>query len=170
MDHQTYSEIRKMLVKGLEAKDTQSQVTQNFKSIKDTANFFPNAQKIAPAYEYSHNLLFQTIKSITSPAPKILDLGAGIGRLSKLCLEAVPDCQITLLDVSKSLLEEASKQLSHFHGNFETAVGDFFSPDIGFSPASFDCIISAFAICHGRSKSDYREHLHTLTLHFKITL
>jgi tRNA (cmo5U34)-methyltransferase len=158
MRNQTMAEIRELLKQGMAVKQPYEQVKKHFRSIPiDCASSYGSeVSRWAPDCEYVHELLMRAARPYVMNSAKILDLGAGNGRLSKLMLEAFDDCHITLLDVSASILSQAPRNLELFPGRFQTVEGDFFDRAVEFSPASFDCAISAFAICHGREDKDYR--------------
>ena len=155
MDHRAFSEIRDMLDQGLSIKESREQVNQNFRSVTNASDFFPNVAKIAPAHDYSHELLLRTLATLLPRSPSVIDLGAGTGRLSKLVVERFPECQVTLVDVSDKLLEEAERQLERIGARFKIVAGDLFETDIDLEVESFDGVISSFALCHGRLESDY---------------
>lgn len=129
MDDRAFSEIRDMLDQGIAIKKTREQVNQGFRDVADAFNFFPNASKVSPDFQHTHELMFRTMATLVPPAPSVLDLGAGTGRLSKLVLSRFPQSQVTLLDISEKLLTEAARQLEETGAEFRTVVGDLFADD-----------------------------------------
>ena len=156
MDDRAFSEIRDMLDQGIAVKKTREQVNQGFRDVPDAFNFFSNASKVSPDFQYTHELLFRTMATLVPSAPSVLDLGAGTGRLSKLVLGRFPQSQITLLDISEKLLTEAARRLEETGAEFRTVVGDLFADDdVQLEADSFDCVVSSYALCHGRLESEY---------------
>jgi len=97
----------------------------NFKKIILNKN---NHDKIAKIYEQKHpeiyNIVEQTRlkkivkeivdfyrKSSSIKRPKVLDLGAGTGNLSKKFLKL--NCKVTAVDVSHKMLEQLQKKLKN---------------------------------------------------------
>ena len=69
MDDRAFSEIRDMLDQGIAIKKTREQVNQGFRDVADAFNFFPNASKVSPDFQYTHELLFRTMATLVPPAP-----------------------------------------------------------------------------------------------------
>ena len=156
MDARALSEIRAMLDQGIAIKDAREKVNQGFRDVADAVGFFPNASKVSPDFQYTHELILRTMAAVAPPAPAVLDLGAGTGRLSKLVLARFPRSRVTLLDVSEKLLAEAARQLEATGAEFRTVVGDMFAGDhLQIEADSFDCVVSSYALCHGRLESEY---------------
>ena len=115
------------------------------------ADYGATMGKWVPDFEFAHHVLLETV-ALTLPAnARILELGAGSGRVSQMLLDCFPDCHVTLTDISPNMLAGASQRLAAYEGRFETIVGDFFNPAFTFEPAAFDCAVSFFAICHSRA-------------------
>jgi len=79
-----------------------------------------------------------------SPAPNILDMGAGTGLLSALLLEKYPAADITLLDLSENMLAVAQERFSG-KTNVRFRTGDYAQADLG---GPYDLICSALSIHH----------------------
>jgi tRNA (cmo5U34)-methyltransferase len=75
--------------------------------------------------------------------PEILDLGAGTGLLSDAVAAARPDVQLTLLDGSSDMLEQARRRFAN--RSIRMIVSDFTEP---LPPGPFDAVVSALAIHH----------------------
>jgi tRNA (cmo5U34)-methyltransferase len=113
-------------------------------------------QKWIPGYDEAHALILDALRLHLPPASRLLDLGAGTGRVSKIILEAFDDCHISLTDFSANMLAEAPRKLAGYAGRFDTTAGDFFSEAVNYPEASFDGVVSVFAVCHGRGEETYR--------------
>jgi len=71
---------------------------------------------------------------------KVLDVGAGTGRLTKLLVQS--KAQVTALDVSEEMLRILKKKMP----SVEIVVGD--AENLPFDDESFDVITAAFVIVH----------------------
>lgn len=78
------------------------------------------------------------------PKPGILDIGAGTGLLSALMLQKFPDAHLTLMDISKNMLEVARQR---FCGqvNIQYIVSNYSRSEL---TGQYDIICSALSIHH----------------------
>lgn len=155
MNAATIAEIRELLEKGNKAQIAYKAIHERFENVENTAVYGDNMNQWIPDHEYVHQLLMRAISPYVSPAAKILDLGAGTGRVSKLILETFEACCVTLLDYSANMLGEAPQKLGRFANRYDIVQGDFFEAGVTFPPATFDCVVSVFAVCHGRDEQVY---------------
>lgn len=155
-------QIRSMLAQGLDVKETREQVNAHFRNKRVDANEWAVLDNICSQAEYAHALLMRFIMQHLDGRCKVLDVGAGTGRLSARVLGACPATHVTLFDMSKRQLDEARILLKTYEGRFDVVVGDMYDPEVQLEQSAFDCVISAFAICHGRLRSNYRDLDHTI--------
>lgn len=76
--------------------------------------------------------------------PKILDLGAGTGLLTKYLFEKYKKAEFTLIDMSEEMLKIAKNRFKR-HDNFKYIVADYSEHDF---KDSFDIIVSSLSIHH----------------------
>ena len=77
-----------MFGQGLEAKETQEQVNAHFRRKKVNPDEGAILDKICDQAEYAHTLLIRSIMEHLHNGSRVLDLGAGFGRLSAQILKA----------------------------------------------------------------------------------
>ncbi|MCK9152562.1 class I SAM-dependent methyltransferase [Methanobacterium alcaliphilum] len=77
-------------------------------------------------------------------SPKILDLGAGTGLLTKYLLGKYPDAQFQLIDLSEEMLNIARDRFKDFE-NFEYISADYVKQPFN---DSFDIVVSSLSIHH----------------------
>lgn len=155
MNRETMKAVRALLEGGEGAKIPYEEINARFEGV-NAPIYGQGMVKWCPDYHEAHDLLVRSIKPTLPSAPKILDLGAGTGRVSKLLLEGIPDSHVTLLDLSQNMLSEAPNKLSDFAGRYRIIQGDFFNQEVDLAPQSFDAVVSVFAICHGREQKNYQ--------------
>jgi tRNA (cmo5U34)-methyltransferase len=109
-----------------------------------------------PEHDYAQQLLVDALRLHLPARARVLDLGAGTGRVSRLVLEAFEDCHVTLVDFSEAMLKEAPGKLAAHAGRFGVQLGDFFDPGLALPTGAFDTVVSVFAVCHGRGVADYQ--------------
>lgn len=78
-------------------------------SAREWANFSSNCQAYRRSMEYL--VKFGNLKE--KPNARIIDLGAGSGHTSKILLEAMPSCQLTLVDASPQMIRASKKVLGN---------------------------------------------------------
>ena len=84
------------------------------------------------------------LADINTPAPKILDLGAGTGLLTENLFKKYSRGHFTLIDISEEMLDIARKRFKDYH-NFKFILGDYLKTDL---EDYFDIIISSLSIHH----------------------
>jgi tRNA (cmo5U34)-methyltransferase len=148
-------ELAKLLQTAQESKWAYSEINAYWEQLTNPVNYGRNMAKWVPDYELTHKLLLDTIGLYLPPSGNVLDLGAGSGRVAKMVMERFPDCRVTLVDASANMLDATSQTLADLSGRYEVMVGDFLNDGVDLPAESFDCIVSVFAICHGRAISQY---------------
>ncbi|MCK9579930.1 MAG: class I SAM-dependent methyltransferase [Methanoregula sp.] len=94
-----------------------------------------------------------------TPAPFILDVGAGTGLLSAFLLEKFPDARLTLMDISENMLDLAKKRFSSRPGT-EYIICDYSRSELG---GPYDIICSALSIHHLETEDKRRLFLRIYT-------
>jgi tRNA (cmo5U34)-methyltransferase len=98
---------------------------------------------IIPCFDDLYNITTELTNS-KKESPKILDLGAGTGLLTKYLLEKYPNAEFTLIDLSEEMLKIAKNRFKG-NTNFKYIVADYSTYD----PAnSFDMVVSSLSIHH----------------------
>jgi tRNA (cmo5U34)-methyltransferase len=132
-----------------------SQLSDYWENFPNPGHYGMSVAQFLPEHEVVHSLLLDAVGMYLSPASKVLDLGAGSGRVARMIMDRFPDTEVTLVDASPHMLRAVSETLAGLDGRYETVIGDFFQERLDLQPQSFDCIISVFAICQGRELGDY---------------
>lgn len=110
--------------------------------------------EVAERYDHQRESLipcFHDLYGITvdlaeskSSKPKILDIGAGTGLLTKFLFEKYPEAEFTLIDMSEEMLKVAKSRFEDFN-NFKYIIADYTTHDF---EKSFDLIVSSLSIHH----------------------
>ena len=80
--------------------------------------------------------------------PKIMDIGAGTGLLTKFLFEKYPEAEFTLIDMSEEMLKVAKNRFEG-HLNFKYITADYTIHDF---TNSFDLVVSSLSIHHLEDK------------------
>jgi trans-aconitate 2-methyltransferase len=128
-----------------------------------------------------YDLVSQITPHITSPTPRIYDLGCGPGNSTKVLKDAFPDAQITGMDSSPDMLEKATAEfegkqgvefVSGDLGTFEVEGADLVFSNAVFhwlrSPARIPTLVRLFeglktgGVVAIQVPDNYNEHSHRL--------
>jgi tRNA (cmo5U34)-methyltransferase len=92
---------------------------------------------------------------ITPEASSLLDIGCGAGNYSLKILEQLPDLDVTLIDLSRPMLERAVERVGRATSGKVTALqGDIRELNIGDS--QFDVICAAAVLHHLREETEWQ--------------
>jgi tRNA (cmo5U34)-methyltransferase len=100
-------------------------------------------RRLVPSFDSFYGTAVDALALGAGPPRRVLDLGAGTGLLASLVRAAHPDVELTLLDGSARMLEQAQDTL----GSDRTT---FLERDLGdpLPPGPWDAVVSALAIHH----------------------
>ena len=101
------------------------------------------------------DLVTQAAAAATPGARRLLDVGCGAGNYSLKLLERLPGLEVTLLDLSRPMLDRALARVSAATTRSVTAV----QSDVrGFDPgqARFDIILAAAVLHHLRAEAEWQ--------------
>ena len=100
------------------------------------------------------NLITQAAALTTPHASHVLDVGCGAGNYSLKLLQRIPNIDVTLLDLSKPMLERAIKRISAVSsGEIIAKQGDIREIDLGIN--QFDIILAAAVLHHLRDEGEW---------------
>src|SRR3954470_17908202 len=92
-------------------------------------------------------LVAQTAAVTTPHARHVLDVGCGAGNYSLKLLEQIPNLDVTLIDLSKPMLERAKERVRQATaGDITTIQGDI--REIQLPDSQFDVILAASVLHH----------------------
>jgi tRNA (cmo5U34)-methyltransferase len=121
---------------------------------KETASVYSQQDPVfLPDYAVTFDLLVDCVLDGGKRKTAILDLGAGTGNLASRLLCKNKDCFVTLVDFSQNMLNAVPEVLKEFKNSYKVLCNDF--NKVKFKAASFDSIISSFALHHTRGKKAY---------------
>lgn len=92
----------------------------------------------------------------TNPlAQQLLDVGCGAGNYTLKLLEQLPDRDVTLVDLSKPMLDRAVERIGAVSGgSIRTFQGDI--RELEFPTAQFDIILASAVLHHLRGENEWR--------------
>jgi ubiquinone/menaquinone biosynthesis C-methylase UbiE len=112
---------------------------------RDAAGYDAMRRKLVPCFDDFYGTALDLIGDWRRPGPfRALDLGAGTGLFAAMVAGRFPDAEMTLLDASEGMLQEARKRFAA-NPAVRFVTGDMAAGPIG---GPFDLVISALAIHH----------------------
>jgi tRNA (cmo5U34)-methyltransferase len=102
----------------------------------------------------SLELIVRAAAAVTPRATHLLDVGAGAGNYTLKMLEALPGLDVTLVDLSRPMLDRAADRLRGSTASRVTCLqGDV--RDLALGEATFDVITAAAVLHHLRSTEEW---------------
>jgi tRNA (cmo5U34)-methyltransferase len=110
----------------------------------DAADIYDKYRKlIIPKFDEFYGILIE-LACLNVDNPKILDLGAGTGLLTKYLLDKYPQGQFQLIDLSEEMLDIAKKRFEGYD-NFKYIHADYVAYEFD---ETFDIVVSSLSIHH----------------------
>ena len=101
------------------------------------------------------DLVAEAAARATPEARSVLDVGCGAGNYTLKLLQALPNLECTLVDLSRPMLERAYERVSDATtGGVHTIQGDVRAIDLG--TERFDVILAAMVLHHLRTDDEWR--------------
>jgi tRNA (cmo5U34)-methyltransferase len=155
MREERQQQVARLLEAAEESRLDHAQIAHFWETFANPGQYGMSVAQFLPDHEFVHSLLLDAVGLYLSPDSRVLDLGAGSGRVAKMVMDRFPDSDVTLVDASPNMLRGASETLAGLTGRYRTVVGDFFHEHLDLDAQAFDCVISVFAICQGRELDEY---------------
>ena len=100
------------------------------------------------------SLATQAAASTNPRASHLLDVGCGAGNYTLKMLEALPNLDVTLVDLSRPMLDRATQRIEAVSkGRIRVLQGDI--RDLDFAPVQFDIILAAAVLHHLRDEAEW---------------
>ena len=156
MNDTTRNQLRDLLQAGISGKIPYEQVRERFETVNVSKYGHSMAQWV-PDFEQVHQLLLDAVSVSVPQTERLLELGAGTGRVSRLLLNHFPEAHLTAVDNSANMLTAFEQFPANLKPRVDPIEADFFEDGIGIEDNSFDAAVSVFAVCHGRTDQVYQE-------------
>ncbi len=101
------------------------------------------------------DLITAVAAGVTPGAKRLLDVGCGAGNYSLKMLQRIPNLDVTLIDLSRPMLDRANQRISAAtHGKINSIQGDIRQIELGEN--QFDIILAAAVLHHLRTDDEWR--------------
>jgi tRNA (cmo5U34)-methyltransferase len=137
-------------------KSTVDQIRQRFDADVERFSNLQTGQSATIDAPLVMDLITQAAAAVTPHARDLLDLGCGAGNYSLKLLERLPNLSITLVDLSRPMLDRASQRIAAAAAasNITNIQSDIRDLDLG--EAKFDVIVAAAVLHHLRTDAEWR--------------
>jgi tRNA (cmo5U34)-methyltransferase len=137
-------------------KSTVEQIRERFDNDVERFSNLETGQSATIDAPLTLELISQVTAAINDKATDLLDIGCGAGNYSLKLLSRIPNMNVTLVDLSKSMLDRAVERVSsNTEGKVQAVQGDVREIDLGI--ARFDVIVAAAVLHHLRTDSEWEQ-------------
>jgi tRNA (cmo5U34)-methyltransferase len=136
-------------------KSTVDEIRQRFDADVERFSNLETGQSATVDAPLAMALVAQAAALSTPHARNILDVGCGAGNYSLKLLEQIPNLDVTLIDLSKPMLERAQERVRQATaGEIVTIQGDI--REIHLPGSKFEVILAAAVLHHLRTDAEWR--------------
>jgi len=137
-------------------KSTVTQIRERFDKDVERFSNLETGQSATIDAPLSLALIAEAASRVNPQAASLLDIGCGAGNYSLKILERLPNLNVTLIDLSRPMLDRAVERVSRATSGKVTALqGDIRELPIGES--QFDVICAAAVLHHLRTDEEWRQ-------------
>ena len=151
------------MFKGGILKSTVDQIRQRFDADVERFSNLETGQSATIDAPLVLDLIAQSARAMNRDARSILDIGCGAGNYTLKLLGVLPQCDVTLIDLSRPMLDRAVERVREVaRGSIDARQGDIRELDLG--EGTFDVIVAAAVFHHLRSDEEWQAVFHKLYL------
>src|ERR1700677_4159944 len=137
-------------------KSTVDEIRQRFDADVERFSNLDTGQSATVDAPLAMALVAQAAAATTPHARHVLDVGCGAGNYTLKLLERLPNLDVTLIDLSKPMLDRAKKRVSQAtSGRITTIQGDI--REVAFPDRAFDIVLVAAVLHHLRADQEWRD-------------
>ena len=135
-------------------KSTVNQIKERFDNDVERFSSLEIGQTSTVDAVLAMNLITQAAALVTPNASRVLDVGCGAGNYSLKLLQRLPNLDVTLVDLSKPMLDRANERIRNVsNGKIKAIQGDIRLVDLG--EDQFDIVLAAAVLHHLRSEEEW---------------
>ncbi|NGM60406.1 class I SAM-dependent methyltransferase [Sphingobacterium sp. SGG-5] len=140
----------------MQEKSTLKEIQERFDNDVERFSNLETGQQTTLDASFNMQLIAEGIAALHPAGAAVLDIGCGAGNYDVKLLEHIKPLDITLVDLSKPMLDRAKERVDAVNvgGTSRIFQGDFRSVDL--PEQSFDVIISTAVLHHLRDDIDWR--------------
>lgn len=136
-------------------KSTVDEIRQRFDADVERFSNLQTGQSATIDAPLAMALIAQAAAAATPAAKHVLDVGCGAGNYTLKLLEQVPNLDVTLIDLSRPMLDRALQRVRPAtSGNVTAIQGDI--RDLQLLPAGCDIVLASAVLHHLRTETEWR--------------
>ena len=136
-------------------KSTVEEIRQYFDADVETYSNLESGQSATVDSPLAMSLIAEVAAATTPKATRVLDVGCGAGNYTLKLLERLPNLDVTLIDLSKPMLDRATARIQAItRASIEAVQGDIREIDIGLQ--RYDIVLASMVLHHLREESQWR--------------
>ncbi len=136
-------------------KSTVEEIRQRFDADVERFSNLDTGQSATVDAPLAMDLIVQAAAAVTPAAMHVLDIGCGAGNYTLKLLQLLPDLNVTLVDLSRPMLDRALQRISEAtSANVNTIPADIRNLRLG--EDRFDIILAAAVFHHLRGDAEWR--------------
>jgi tRNA (cmo5U34)-methyltransferase len=137
-------------------KSTVDEIRQRFDTDVERFSNLATGQSATVDAPLAMALIAQAAAATTPRARHVLDVGCGAGNYTLKLIEHLPHLDVTLIDLSKPMLERAAERVKQANaGRITTLQGDI--RELPLANETFDIVLAAAVLHHLRADAEWRE-------------
>ncbi len=109
----------------------------------NASHYDPERRQLIPCFDDFYGMALSLVDS-ASPSPRILDLGTGTGLFAAMILEKYPAAQLTLVDLSDSMIAVAKERFGP-SDRIDYLIADYTEMELD---GGYDFVVSSLSIHH----------------------
>jgi tRNA (cmo5U34)-methyltransferase len=136
------------------AKSTIDEIRQRFDNEVDRFSNLQTGQSATVDAPLALDLISAAAAATNPRAKRLLDIGCGAGNYTLKLLQRLPNLDVTLIDLSRPMLDKAQERISAVSkGSIRAIQGDM--REIEFGEAAFDIIVASATLHHLRTDDQW---------------
>lgn len=137
-----------------QAKSTVDEIRRRFDNDVERFSNLETGQSATIDAPLTLELITRAAAAVTPEARHVLDIGCGAGNYTLKLLEVLPNLDVTLIDLSRPMLERAVERIgAAASGRIRPLQGDI--REIGLGEAQFDVILAGAVFHHLRTDDEW---------------
>ena len=137
-------------------KSTVEDIRRRFDADVERFSNLETGQSAAVDAPLALELIAQAAAKVTPGARRLLYIGCGAGNFTLRTLAELPGLEVTLVDLSRPMLQRASERLASSTASSVTTVQSDIR-DLDLKPDSYDVIVAAAVLHHLRHDQDWQD-------------
>ena len=136
----------------MNSKSTVDEIRTRFDNDVERFSNLETGQSATVDAALAMDLITESAAIVTPQATAMLDIGCGAGNFSLKLRQRLPTIEVTLVDLSKPMLDRAANRIGHGVTCIQSDIRQ-----LQLAPASFDIVLAAAVLHHLRTEQEWLE-------------